>query len=452
MTQDQVKKLGLFSCIAIVAGNMMGSGISLLPANLAAIGSIATIGWAVAIVGALALALVFSKLGTIDPQQGGPIAYSSEVAPILGYQAGFLYFHAGWIGNLAIAIAGVDYLSVFFPVLTHTIPAGITTIIIVWIFTGINLLGSQWISRLVTIGVIALLIPVILTGTVGWFYFRHDLFIQNWNVAAPHVSNLNAIMAAVVLCIWSFIGIESASVNASLIDNPKRNIPLATMIGTIIVGAVYISSSTAIAGMFPAIQVAKSGAPFALASSHMFGNWTAGIVSAVTAFACLASLGSWIMMIAQAAARSAKDGTLPSIFAKVNKKGIPAPAIIITSIYITLLMLGLMIISKGSSTQSVFGEIISITVLFTIIPYFYSALHLMNLGYISKPKAVFQIIACLVACGFCFVALSGSAHTIMLTAVLVIFGSLILYVTRDRTAFEDRVRQMKQQSENQNSA
>ena len=65
-------KIGLVPATLMVAGNMMGSGVCMLPANLAAIGSIAVIGWLITIVGAIALALVFSKLTQIDPAAGGP--------------------------------------------------------------------------------------------------------------------------------------------------------------------------------------------------------------------------------------------------------------------------------------------------------------------------------------------------------------------------------------------
>ena len=167
MAANEAHKMGLFACIAVVAGNMMGSGIALLPANLAGIGSISIIGWFVALTGSLALAYVFSRLGMEDPQEGGPIAYSGEVSPILGYQSGLLYYHANWIGNLAIAITGVDYLSVFFPALQDPVYSGIASLIIIWIFTGINIMGANWIGRLVSVGVVLLLIPVVLTGTVG---------------------------------------------------------------------------------------------------------------------------------------------------------------------------------------------------------------------------------------------------------------------------------------------
>ena len=125
------KKIGLFACTGIVAGNMMGSGIALLPSNLASIGSVALFGWLIAMFGALALAYVYARLSTVNPQSGGPVAYAGEISPAFGYQTGVLYYHANWIGNLAIAITAVSYLSVFFPILNHPIPAGIACVAVV---------------------------------------------------------------------------------------------------------------------------------------------------------------------------------------------------------------------------------------------------------------------------------------------------------------------------------
>jgi CheY-like chemotaxis protein len=186
------------------------------------------------------------------------------------------------------AIIGVDYLSVFFPALDHPVYSGITSIAIIWIFTGINILGAAWIGRLVSVGVVLLLIPVILTGTLGWFFFDPALFRSNWIVGTQTPGS--AVMAAVILCIWSFIGIESASVNTAVVDNPRRTIPLSTMIGAVLAGLVYILSCTAISGMFPAAQMAASGAPFSLAMERIcagmpFAHLVSDAVSAVTAFA-----------------------------------------------------------------------------------------------------------------------------------------------------------------------
>ena len=67
-------KIGLVPATLMVAGNMMGSGVFMLPANLAGIGSIAIFGWLITIVGAIALGLTFSKLTQIDTAAGGPYA------------------------------------------------------------------------------------------------------------------------------------------------------------------------------------------------------------------------------------------------------------------------------------------------------------------------------------------------------------------------------------------
>ncbi len=67
---SESNKIGLIPAILMVAGNMMGSGVFMLPANLAGIGSIAIIGWLITVVGAIALGLVFAKLTEINTEIG----------------------------------------------------------------------------------------------------------------------------------------------------------------------------------------------------------------------------------------------------------------------------------------------------------------------------------------------------------------------------------------------
>lgn len=127
------------------------------------------------------------------------------------------------------------------------------------------------IGKVTTFGVIALLIPVVGTATFGWLWFDPQVYMDNWNVTGT--TDLDATCRSVLLCLWAFIGIESASVSSGLVDNPRRTVPLATMLGALLAGLVYIGSSQAIAGMFPASVTAASGAPFALSASLMVGDW-----------------------------------------------------------------------------------------------------------------------------------------------------------------------------------
>jgi cadaverine:lysine antiporter len=321
---SSAKKIGLFACTGVVAGNMMGSGIALLPANLASIGGIAIWGWVISIIGAMSLAYVYARLATKNPQQGGPIAYAGEISPAFGFQTGVLYYHANWIGNLAIGITAVSYLSTFFPILNNPVPAGIACIAIVWIFTFVNMLGGTWVSRLTTIGLVLVLIPVVMTAVVGWHWFDAATYQANWNTSST--TDSHAVIKSILLCLWAFVGVESAAVSTGMVKNPKRTVPLATMLGTAMAGIVYIAATQVIAGMYPASQMAASGAPFAVSASTILGGWAAPMVSAFTAFACLTSLGSWMMLVGQAGVRAANDGNFPKVYGELDSNGIPKKA------------------------------------------------------------------------------------------------------------------------------
>ncbi|WP_336933900.1 cadaverine/lysine antiporter [Atlantibacter hermannii] len=431
---SSVKKIGLFACTGVVAGNMMGSGIALLPANLASIGSIALWGWGISLLGAVSLAYVYARLAIRNPQQGGPIAYAGEISPAFGFQTGVLYYHANWIGNLAIGITAVSYLSTFFPVLSQPIPAGIACIVIVWVFTFINMLGGSWVSPLTTIGLVLVLIPVVLTAVVGWHWFDVAIYKANWNTS--HATDIHAVFKSILLCLWAFVGVESAAVSTGIVENPRRTVPLATMTGTCLAGLVYIAATQVIAGMYPASQMASSGAPFAVSASTMFGTWAAPVVSAFTAFACLTSLGSWMMLVGQAGQRAADDGNFPKIYGELDSNGIPKKGLFLAGIQMTVLMLLIMVLdSSGGKASDLFGELTGIAVLLTMLPYFYSCVDLIRYEGMNFRNTA-SLIASFLGCCFCFIALIG-AETAELAGTFVV--SLIILMFYGRKMYQSQL-------------
>ncbi|HAS8177964.1 TPA: cadaverine/lysine antiporter [Vibrio vulnificus] len=424
---SNAKKIGLIACTGVVAGNMMGSGIALLPSTLASVGSISIFSWAICIVGALSLAFVFARLATKNPQEGGPIAYAGEVSPVFGFQTGVLYYHANWIGNLAIAITGVSYLSVFFPVLNDPIPAGLVTIASVWVFTLVNLLGGSWVSRLCTVGLVLILVPVLGTALFGWTHFDSAIYSQNWNVSAG--SDGHAIITAVLICLWSFVGVESAAVSSGMVENPKRTVPLATMLGTAIAGVIYVLSTQMISGMFPASEVAASGAPFALATTELFGSWTAPFVSAFTALACFTSLGSWMMLVSEAGKRAANDGNFPKVFGETDKNGVPKKGLVIASSMMTMLMLVLMFFSSETAHASdMFNQLTTDAVLLTMLPYFYSSINLIRFEGMTT-RNTFVMLFSGIASLFCMVALAGAEGS-TLTATFIMSLIILMFYSK----------------------
>ena len=146
--QDDRNKIGVVAATLMVAGNMMGSGVFMLPANLAAIGSIALVGWIITCVGAVCLGLTFAKLASIDPAAGGPYAYSRKAfGDYMGYQTNLIYWLANVIGNVGLAVAGIGYLTHFFPSLRNPYIFAFAQIFVIWLFTYANMLGPNLTSR-----------------------------------------------------------------------------------------------------------------------------------------------------------------------------------------------------------------------------------------------------------------------------------------------------------------
>ena len=115
------RQLGLAMTTALVVGNMIGSGIFLLPASLGSYGGISLIGWLFTSAGAVFLAIVFSRLSRILPAAGGPYAYTREgFGDFTAFMIAWGYWIGLWTGNAAIAVALVSYLGVFWPAVSST--------------------------------------------------------------------------------------------------------------------------------------------------------------------------------------------------------------------------------------------------------------------------------------------------------------------------------------------
>ena len=421
---SSAKKIGLFACTGVVAGNMMGSGIALLPANLASIGGIAIWGWIISIIGAMSLAYVYARLATKTRNKVAQLLMPEKFPLHLVFRQVFFITMLTGLVTLAIGITAVSYLSTFFPVLNDPVPAGIACIAIVWVFTFVNMLGGTWVSRLTTIGLVLVLIPVVMTAIVGWHWFDAATYAANWNTA--DTTDGHAIIKSILLCLWAFVGVESAAVSTGMVKNPKRTVPLATMLGTGLAGIVYIAATQVLSGMYPSSVMAASGAPFAISASTILGNWAAPLVSAFTAFACLTSLGSWMMLVGQAGVRAANDGNFPKVYGEVDSNGIPKKGLLLAAVKMTALMILITLMnSAGGKASDLFGELTGIAVLLTMLPYFYSCVDLIRFEGVNIRNFV-SLICSVLGCVFCFIALMGAssfelAGTFIVSLIILMF-------------------------------
>ncbi len=370
----ETKKLGLIGAIFLIVSSLAGSGVIALPQQLAYTGSITIVSFVLVTIGALFLTLVYVRAGTRfdDPS---PTALATYVNPILGAKSGFFYVYGNLISNVSILIAGLGYLVMFIPALQHPIVLGITVIILIWVFILLSLRGVGIITKIVSITVTLLLISVIVTSVAGWFDFDLTQFKDNWNVSGK--GSGTAIMSGFAILIFAFVGVESVATNSALIRNPKKVVPIATIVGFIIVAIIYIASTTVIEGMFSAKDIQNADASFALSMRTIFNSEIVGdVVSLVMAIACIASFLVWNLSSASAAKTSADNGFLPKAYSYTNKHGINSKGLVINGVIMTVIEIVLMMM--GSNVATAFNITVTISVLLLLFPYFWSGIALIK--------------------------------------------------------------------------
>src|SRR6185369_16332635 len=232
-----------------------------------------------------------------------------------------------------------------------------------WLTTVANFGGPSVTGRIGSITVWGVIIPVGLLSIIGWFWFSGATFASAWN---PHGLSLGQGMASSIsLTLWAFLGMESAAQNSAAVEDPKRNVPLACLFGTLGAAVIYILSTTVIQGIVPNAELAKSTGPFGLAYAQMFNPTIGSIIMALAVLACLGSLLGWQFTIAQTAKSAAEWRMFPALFTKVNSMGAPVTGMIVLGVVQTLL--ALMTISPTLSEQ--FSALVNLAVVTNVIPY-----------------------------------------------------------------------------------
>ena len=427
-TNTRKRSLGPWTLIALVAGNMIGSGIFLLPSALSAIGTISIVAWVITAVGAILLALVFARLGGIMPRTGGPYAYCYEAyGDFMGFQVAYNYWIALWIGNAAIVVAFIGYLSVFWPALNHDPRLAFTvSVATVWLVTLINIVGVKHAGQVQLVTFILKLVPLAVMALVGLF-FIHTSNLGEFNISGK--SNMSALTFAATLTLWSFIGFESATVPAGDVIDPKRNIPRATIIGTLIAAVVYIVSTIAIMGVVKPEILAKSSAPFAVAATAIFGHWGGIAIAIVAVIATFGTLNGWVLMQGQIPFAAARDGLFPKAFGKLTPMGTPAVGLIVSSVLIT----GLLALRYGASLVNQFTFIILLAVLASLIPYILTAgaellIYIKEPEKFSRKRLIRSSILASLAFIYAFWTIIGAGPETVYYGMILFFTGIPVYI------------------------
>jgi APA family basic amino acid/polyamine antiporter len=370
------RQLGFWMCLALVVGNMIGSGVFLLPASLAPYGLNSIVGWIFTASGGVLLAIVFARLSHIYPQAGGPYLYPRVAfGECCGFVMAWGYWMSVWVGNAAIAIGSVAYLSELVPAI-KTIKGGpaLTAVAMIWILTFVNWRGVKQAGVFQLVTTVLKLMPLLAVVILAILLLgRADASLIKVE-AQPFT--ISAVTAAAILTLWPLLGLESATVPAEHVIDPERNIPRSTLWGTIVTAIIYVIACSAVILLIPGSQLKDSNAPFADVMRLFWGDWAATAVALFAFISGFGALNGWILIQGEMPRVLAKEKIFPQLFAHESRYRTPDYSLFITSALVSVVML----MNYSASMVAVFTKIILISTCAYLVMYLFCSLAALRLA------------------------------------------------------------------------
>ncbi|RUL79977.1 amino acid permease [Dyella choica] len=425
MTTAQ-RSLGLWMLIALVIGNIIGSGVFVLPAALAPYGAASLLGWGISLGGALMLALVYARLAQIVPNYGGAYAYARRA---FGDQVGFLaawsYWVCVWSANAAIAVAFAGSLGYVWPVATATpLRGALCALGALWICTSISLSGVREAGYTAIVTTTLKLVPLVVFGLLGLGWVHASAF-HPLNPSGHSLVNVASSVASLTL--WAFLGLETATVPTGVVRDPQRTVPRATVIGMTVAGVATMLACTVVVGMLPADVLHASAAPMAEAARRVWGNAAGMGIGAIATISCFGALNGWVLLQAQTTLAPALDGLFPKAFARLDKRGTPWFGLLASSVLASALIVS----NYSRSLVALFTFTILLSTAATLLPYLITVLAWWRIDTVVSPLR--RGIA-LGALAFSVWALIGTGTETMLWGAVLLLAGLPIYVWQRRVA------------------
>ena len=450
-------QLGFWVLTALVIGNMVGSGIFMLPRSLSEAASPAGVlsAWIVTGLGVLMLALVFGSLAIRKPNlTGGPQIYAKELFKSGSHAStlsGFMSTWGYWIGNLAGNIAMITtfagYLSTFFPILTSDaawftlgsltikVGNGLTFLVCSLLLWGTHLIilrGMESAGRLNFLATAAKVAGFVFFIIVGLFAFQKSnilpMMAPRMDDAGHAVGIMSQINGAAVNTLWAFIGVESAVVFASRAKK-KSDVKRATILGLFIALGIYIGISTLVMGMLDQNTLIHSDKPLIDAIQTVLGPIGGKLLAGIGLISLFGSTIGWLMLTAEVPYQAAKQGLFLPAFLKENKKGLPVFSMIVSNGLGQLFIFS----TVSKSISGAFDFVIVIATLSYLVPYLISSVYQLKLVVtgetytIGRQRITDGMIAILATVYSIWVIIAGTADLKTFMYGMILLASGILF-------------------------
>lgn len=429
----QQKLLRVPGATALIIGGVIGTGVFTLPSTLAPYGMLAIVGLLVVTFGAIAVGVVFSQLARRIPRAGGPFAYPRAVfGSFIGFTAAWSYWLSTAIGNAGIVVSWVFYVNFMFGWTETNRARDIGVAMIgLWIPVFINFIGLNHVRRFQVVTVIVKMVPLVFMTTIGLAVAISRWEFPSFNPSGGVPIVVIAVTGALVLFIY--LGVEDATSAAGRVADPKRNVPRATIIGTLVCAVLYVGSTIAIFGLVSPTALGETGAPFSAAVESIIPMDGAGkLIAFFAVVSGLGALNGLTLLVAEVPRAAAEAGLFPKAFTWLTSREAPWVGLLVSAGLASALVI---ISNVGQSGLSVFNTLILLTGITSALPYFLSALAQLRLLFAaddrySGVRLVRDATVAIIAAGFAIWCIIGSGLQPIVVAVGLILLGYVVYGTQ----------------------
>lgn len=425
--------LSLPAATSLVMGNVIGIGVFQLPATVAAYGTVGIVAFGVVGVCSVLLAVVLGWLARRLPYTGGPYVYARDAfGELTGFLTAWSYWITCWATNGAVVVAWAGYVNVLVP-LHGRGPTLAVTIGALWLAVLANLAGVHRAGRIAMIITIVKFVPLVVIAFAGLFFLQRE----NFGPFVTHGHNpVGALTSSAAVVMFSFLGIESATVAAEEVREPRRNVMRATVIGTLVAAVVYVAGTISIFGVVPHDKLLRSTAPYAdAAATLVHGGWN-GADETIAVAAVISGAGTlvgWTLTSARMPYAAARDALFPVMFLQRNRRGVPWVGLVAGGLLASLLTLA----NYTGRLQAAFTAMALLTTFTATIPYVFSAAAqllwlLTDHGPRGRPEAMVRFVRdaliSAISVGFTIWLVAGAGYTAVYQGVLLLFAAIPVYV------------------------
>ncbi len=314
----------------MIIGTVIGAGIYILIGSLAVeVGPGLFISYFIALVVAVSSSLCFAQIATIYPVTAGTYKYAKMFfSDYTGFIIGWLRLITGFYGLTLMATGFTEYVNTPFGINNKIIGIGL-----LFIFFIINWFGIQTTERVQRVLVSIVTLGLIIFTTLG--IFKIDIN----NLLNPFKAGTTSLIRGSMTAFFAYSGMYFVAEIGDEIKNPHKNIPLSIIIASIIIGALYITTSLVFSGGLGWDFIKANQPNLVGASSVFFNPYLTNLIKISAIIAVVMPINSIFAGASRLAYSLSDDGYLPGFFSKLNKSQVPGITLVIMFIMSSLLLL-----------------------------------------------------------------------------------------------------------------